>query len=98
MPKKRFSAEQIVTLLRQIEVSMAQGKSTPDACRAAEISHRVITAGCHAVCGLGLRLRKSAAIIGPKWFTQRRTDSYETVMPRSASRSSTSRKLSVNRR
>ena len=29
MPKKRFSAEQIVTLLRQIEVSMAQGKSTP---------------------------------------------------------------------
>lgn len=29
MPKKRFSAEQIVTLLRQIEVSMAQGKPTP---------------------------------------------------------------------
>jgi hypothetical protein len=26
MPKKSFSAEQIVTLLRQIEVSMAQGK------------------------------------------------------------------------
>jgi hypothetical protein len=25
MPKKRFSAEQIVTLLRQIEVSIAQG-------------------------------------------------------------------------
>jgi hypothetical protein len=30
MPKKRFGAEQIVTLLRQIEVLMAQGKS---ACR-----------------------------------------------------------------
>jgi len=29
MPKKRFNAEQIVTLLRQIEVSMAQGKSAP---------------------------------------------------------------------
>jgi hypothetical protein len=29
MPKKRLSAEQIVTLLRQIEVSMAQGKSAP---------------------------------------------------------------------
>jgi len=28
MPKKRFGAEQIVTLLRQIEVSMAQGKSS----------------------------------------------------------------------
>jgi transposase InsO family protein len=33
MPKKRFSAEQIVTLLRQIEVLMAQGKSVPEACR-----------------------------------------------------------------
>jgi hypothetical protein len=29
MPKKRFSAEQIVTLLRQIEVSMVQGKPMP---------------------------------------------------------------------
>ena len=24
-------------------------------------------------CGFGLRLRRSAAILGPKWFTQRRT-------------------------
>jgi hypothetical protein len=32
MPKKRFGAEQIVTLLRQLEVSMAQGKSAPEAC------------------------------------------------------------------
>ena len=40
MPKKRFIAEQIVTLLRQIEVSMAQGKSTPEAYRAAEISQQ----------------------------------------------------------
>lgn len=38
MPKKRFSAEQIVTLLRQIEVSMAQGNATPVACREAGIS------------------------------------------------------------
>ena len=38
MPKKRFSAEQIVTLLRQIEVSIAQGKSAPLACRDAGIS------------------------------------------------------------
>ena len=27
MPKKRFNAEQVVTLLRQIEVSIAQGKA-----------------------------------------------------------------------
>ena len=38
MPKKRFSAEQIVTVLRQIEVLMAQGKATPVACRDAGIS------------------------------------------------------------
>ena len=33
MPKKRFSAEQIVVLLRQIEVAMGAGKSTQIACR-----------------------------------------------------------------
>ena len=40
MPKKRFSAEQIVTLLRQIEVLMAQGKSAPEVCRDAGISQQ----------------------------------------------------------
>jgi putative transposase len=40
MPKKRFSAEQIVTLLRQIEVSMPQGKPAPMACRDACISQQ----------------------------------------------------------
>ena len=38
MPKKRFVAEQIVMLLRQIEVSIAQGNATPVACRNAGIS------------------------------------------------------------
>ena len=38
MPRKRFSAEQIVTLLRQIEVTMSQGKSAAVACRDAGIS------------------------------------------------------------
>jgi hypothetical protein len=37
MPKKGFCVEQIVTLFRQIEVSMSQGKSTPMACRDARI-------------------------------------------------------------
>jgi hypothetical protein len=37
MPKKRFSVEQIVTLLCQIEWSMAQGAATPVACRDAGI-------------------------------------------------------------
>jgi putative transposase len=40
MPKKRFSAKQVVTLLRQIEVSLAQGKSAPVACRDAGISQQ----------------------------------------------------------
>ena len=35
MPKKRFSAEQIVAVLRQIEVLMSQGKAAPVACREA---------------------------------------------------------------
>ncbi len=38
MPNKRFSAEQIVTLLRQVEVATAQGKSIMIACREAGIS------------------------------------------------------------
>ena len=38
MPKKRFSAEQIVALLRQIEVGLAQGKTISIACREAGIS------------------------------------------------------------
>lgn len=37
MPKKVFSAEQIVTKLREIEVSLANGKSVSLACRDAGI-------------------------------------------------------------
>ena len=40
MPKKRFSTEQIVVLLRQIEVLMSQGKAAPVACREAGISQQ----------------------------------------------------------
>ena len=38
MPNKRYKAEQIVTLLRQIEVGIANGKTTPQACKEVEIS------------------------------------------------------------
>ena len=41
MPRKRFSAEQIVVLLRQIEVLMSQGKAAPVACREAGISQQL---------------------------------------------------------
>ena len=38
MPMKRYKPEQIVSLLRQIEVEMANGKTTPQACKEAEIT------------------------------------------------------------
>jgi putative transposase len=40
MPKKRFNAEQIVVLRRQIEVLISQGKAAPVACREAGISQQ----------------------------------------------------------
>ena len=38
MPIKRYKAEQIVTLLRQIEVGIANGKPASQACKEAEIT------------------------------------------------------------
>jgi hypothetical protein len=38
MPIKRYKPEQIVALLRQIEVEMANGKTAPQACKEAEIT------------------------------------------------------------
>ena len=40
MPKKRFSSEQIIAKLRQIEVQLAQGKSIALACKGAAISEQ----------------------------------------------------------
>ena len=38
MPMKRYKPEQIVALLRQIEVEMANEKTAPQACKEAEIT------------------------------------------------------------
>jgi len=38
MPMKRYRPEQIVNLLRQIEVEIANGKTAPQACKEAEIT------------------------------------------------------------
>jgi len=38
MPMQRYKPEQVVTMLRQIEVSIANGKTTPQACKEAEIT------------------------------------------------------------
>jgi putative transposase len=40
MPTKKYKPEQIVSLLRQIEVAVANGKSTPQECRDAGISEQ----------------------------------------------------------
>ena len=40
MPKKRFTPEQIIAKLRQIEVQLAQGKSIALACKDAAISEQ----------------------------------------------------------
>jgi len=38
MSIRRYKPEQIVTFLRQIEVEIANGKTTPQACKEAEIT------------------------------------------------------------
>ena len=38
MPMQRYKPEQIVTMLRQIEVSIGNGKTTPQACKEAAIT------------------------------------------------------------
>ena len=38
MPMQKYKPEQIVTVLRQIEVAVANGKSTPQACKEAGIT------------------------------------------------------------
>ena len=40
MAKQRYTAEEIVRVLRQVEVALAKGKPTPQACREAEISEQ----------------------------------------------------------
>ena len=40
MPQKKYKPEQIVALLRQIEVGLANGKATPQACRDAGIAEQ----------------------------------------------------------
>jgi hypothetical protein len=40
MPKKRFTPEQTIAKLRQIEVQLAQGKSIALACKDAAISEQ----------------------------------------------------------
>jgi putative transposase len=40
MPRKRYKTEQIMALLRQVEVLVANGRLTPRACREAGVSEQ----------------------------------------------------------
>jgi putative transposase len=40
MTKRRYTAEEIVTVLRQVEVAIAKGMATPHACREAGITEQ----------------------------------------------------------
>jgi putative transposase len=40
MAKRRYTAEEIVTVLRQVEVVVGSGKPTPQACREAGITEQ----------------------------------------------------------
>jgi transposase-like protein len=40
MAKRRYPAQEIVTVLRQVEVAMANGKTTPHACRESGITEQ----------------------------------------------------------
>jgi putative transposase len=40
MAKRRYTAEEIVTVLRQVEVSIGNGKPTPQACRESGITEQ----------------------------------------------------------
>ena len=77
MPRKRFSAEQIVVLLRQIEVSMSQGKAAPVACREDGISQQKLRDEC-----LNQEIfysLKEAQVVVEQWRNE-----YNTICPHSS--------------
>jgi transposase-like protein len=77
MPKKRFSAEQIVVLLRQIEVAMGAGKSAQLACREAGISEQSFYRWRKEYGGLDLdQARKMKELEKEMRFVRRQTDGY----------------------
>ena len=58
MTKKRQTPEQIVTLLRQVEVAVANGKATPQACKEAAMTEQTYYRWRKAYGGLTLAQAK----------------------------------------
>jgi putative transposase len=76
MPRKRFSAEQIVVLFRQIEVLMSQGKAAPVACREAGISQQLRDECLNQEIFYSL---KDAEVVVEQWRNE-----YDTIRPHSS--------------
>ena len=76
MPKKRFSAEQIVTVLRQIEVLMSQGKAAPVACREAASRSKLRDECLNGEIFYSL---KEASVVIEQWRNH-----YNTIRPHSS--------------
>jgi hypothetical protein len=60
MPVREYKPEQIVTLLGQVEVDLANGKTTPQACKEAEIIARTYHR-CYKTPGTSLSWSDSRA-------------------------------------
>ena len=60
MPMKKCKLQQIATLLRQIEVEIANEKTTPQACRDAQITAQTFYRGRKELGGLKLAPRAEA--------------------------------------
>jgi hypothetical protein len=59
---KRYKPAQIVTLLRQIEMEIANGKTTPQVCKEAEITVQTYYRWRKEFCGLKHALEASAKL------------------------------------
>ena len=76
MSIRRYKPEEIVTLLRQIEVGIANGKTAPQACKEAEINTQLRDECLNGEIFYSL---KEAKIVIEMWRKE-----YNTVRPHSA--------------
>jgi putative transposase len=72
MAKKRFSAEQVVGILRQIEVLQAKGIAIDEACRQCEITNQTYYRWRKAYGGLKLDQAKKFKVLEKENFRLKR--------------------------
>jgi putative transposase len=69
MSTKRYKPEQIINLLRQVEVEIANGKTTPQACRDAQITAQTYyrwKGGVGHATPDSMRLSRGTSGLGPR--------------------------------